>query len=224
MPDVPSSDDPDDPGAPEAPVHGSQDPEARGPESNGQGHNGHAPAPWDRPDAPPGSQGTYLPPGFETPGYGRPLSPYASFGARVGAWLIDWVITSLIDAIVLVPLHAVHQTATANGSQSSLLSRYTVTNQGALLAVLIVFIYTTVLIGSARGQSVGMMALGVRAVDAVTGAPIGHARALARGVFEYLLFLLLFAPWIVDMLFPLWDPRRQTLHDKVTNTVVIRAR
>ncbi len=208
----------------------SADPDAQGSDSNGQGHNGHTPeaapgpGPWGQRDVPPPEPGTYLPPGYGPPGYGPPLSPYASFGARVGAWLIDWVITSLIDAIVLVPLHAVHQTATTNGSHSSLLSRYTVTNQGALLAVLIVFIYTTALIGSARGQSVGMMALGVRAVDAASAAPIGHARALARGVFEYLLFVLLFAPWILDMLFPLWDSRRQTLHDKVTNTVVIRAR
>src|ERR1700691_5041279 len=246
MPDTPSSDDPDDRGAPEATGPSSPDPHARGPHTNGQGHNGHtpdaaptpapgippppppnggagsAPAPWGQSDVPPPYPGTYLPPGHGMSGYGPPRSPYANFGTRLGAWLIDWVITSLIGAIVLVPLHAVHQTATANGSQSSLLSRYTVTNQGALLAVLIVFIYTTALIGSARGQSVGMMALGVKAVDAASGAPIGHARALARGVFEYLLFVLLFAPWILDMLFPLWDSRRQTLHDKVTNTVVIR--
>ena len=153
----------------------------------------------------PPSPGAYLPPpAYGAPGYGAAPSPYASFGARLGAWLIDWVITSLIGAVVLVPLHAVHETTTSTGSQSSLLSRYSVTNQGALLAVLIVFIYTTALIGSARGQSVGMMALGVKAVDAASGAPIGHARALARGVFEYLLFVLLFAPWILDMLFPVW--------------------
>ncbi len=30
-------------------------------------------------------------------------------------------------------------------------------------------------------------------------------------------------PWVIDMVFPLWDPRRQTLHDKVTRTVVIKS-
>jgi uncharacterized RDD family membrane protein YckC len=29
-------------------------------------------------------------------------------------------------------------------------------------------------------------------------------------------------PWIVDMLFPIWDPMNQTLHDKVSGTVVVR--
>ena len=67
-----------------------------------------------------------------------------------------------------------------------------------------------------------MMVVRAKAVDAVTGAPIGHARALARVLFEYLMVILLFVPWVLDMVFPLWDPRRQTLHDKVTNTVVIR--
>ncbi len=68
-----------------------------------------------------------------------------------------------------------------------------------------------------------MMAVRAKAVDAAGGGPIGHARALGRVLFEYLLFVLLFAPWVLDMLFPLWDPRRQTLHDKITNTVVIKA-
>jgi RDD family len=31
----------------------------------------------------------------------------------------------------------------------------------------------------------------------------------------------LFVPWIVDMLFPLWDSRKQTLHDKVTGALVL---
>jgi uncharacterized RDD family membrane protein YckC len=30
-------------------------------------------------------------------------------------------------------------------------------------------------------------------------------------------------PWVLDVLFPLWDPKKQTLHDKVSGTIVIRA-
>jgi uncharacterized RDD family membrane protein YckC len=140
----------------------------------------------------------------------------------VGAWLIDWVITSVIGAIVLLPIHAVHQVNTSVvGSQRSSLG-LTVTRQGFLLSVLIVLIYSTAFIGSSRGQTIGMMAVGARAVDAVTGTPIGHARALGRALVEYLLLFLLVIPWVLDMLFPLWDPRRQTLHDKATNTVVVK--
>ena len=141
---------------------------------------------------------------------------------RVGAWLIDWVIASVVSAIVLVPLHAVHQSA--SGANRSLLSGVTVTNQGAILSILIVLIYSTALIGSRRGQSLGMMVARVKAVDAGAGTSIGYGRALGRAVVEYLLFVILIVPWVLDMLFPLWDARRQTLHDKLTNTVVVTAR
>ena len=57
-----------------------------------------------------------------------------------------------------------------------------------------------------------------------TGGLIGFWRALGRDLFERLLAIVLFIPWLVDMLFPIWDPRNQTLHDKVAKTVVIRAR
>jgi uncharacterized RDD family membrane protein YckC len=30
--------------------------------------------------------------------------------------------------------------------------------------------------------------------------------------------------WLLDMLFPLWDAKKQTLHDKIVKTVVIRVR
>ena len=39
-----------------------------------------------------------------------------------------------------------------------------------------------------------------------------------------LLYFLVGLVWVLDMLFPLWDKRRQTLHDKVVGSVVIRTR
>jgi uncharacterized RDD family membrane protein YckC len=68
-----------------------------------------------------------------------------------------------------------------------------------------------------------MMAVRARAVDATHGGGIGYGRALGRAVVEYLFIVVLFVPWVVDMLYPLWDGRRQTLHDKATNTVVVKA-
>ncbi len=141
----------------------------------------------------------------------------------MGAWLIDWVITSVVGSLVLLPIHAVRDAgSTASGSPSQPFLGVTITNQGAILFVLFVIIYTTAFTGSPRGQTPGMMALHARAVDANSGAPIGYARALARVVVEYLLFAVLIAPWVFDMVLPLWDPRRQTLHDKITTTVVIK--
>jgi uncharacterized RDD family membrane protein YckC len=246
MPDTPSSDDPltPDPTGPESPGPAAEPVPGpdRGLPPPPPGRNGSPPGPsaWDPGNAEPGYPGGYLPPpppGYGTPGYpgsppfpgysaptsGPSSSPLAGWGIRLVGWLIDLVITSVVGALVLMPIHAIRETGTStlSGSQSDSLRSVTITRQGALLVVLIVLIYTTAFIGSSRGQTLGMMVARVKAVDGLTGAPIGHARALGRGIFEYLMIVFVF-PWALDMLFPLWDPRRQTLHDKVARSIVIK--
>ena len=71
--------------------------------------------------------------------------------------------------------------------------------------------YGTLLCGSPRGQTVGMMAVGVRAVREGSFEVLGYGRALARAVVEGVLRLVdlfiffLGLIWLLDMLFPLWD-------------------
>jgi len=89
------------------------------------------------------------------------------------------------------------------------------------ILVLLGALYPAFMIGL-LGQTLGMMVARIKAVDATTGGLIGFWRALGRDLFERLLQFLLVIPVIIDLLFPAWDPRRQTLHDKVTNTVVIK--
>ena len=179
-------------------------------------------------ERPPDPRPRFEPPPYRTPARGPAQPPYgplgypagvptlASFGIRAAAWVLDWLITGAITAVVLVPTHAVRQ-VTVNGATS-----VSVTAQGYALSALVVIIYGTALIGSRRGQTIGMRALRLRAVDATTGGPITYARALGRALVEYALLVALVVPWVIDMLFPLWDPRRQTLHDKAVNTVVLR--
>jgi uncharacterized RDD family membrane protein YckC len=66
-----------------------------------------------------------------------------------------------------------------------------------------------------------MMIVGTRAVRLATGRPIGYGAALGRAAFEELMAAIFFVPWVVDVLFPLWDPMNQTLHDKVSGTIVV---
>ncbi len=99
-----------------------------------------------------------------------------------------------------------------------------------LITAVLYIAYGTVLCGSARGQTVGMMAVGVRAVRDESFAVLGYGRALARAVIEgffrllSLLSIFLGIVWLLDMLWPLWDGKRQTLHDKVGGSVVLRVR
>ena len=84
--------------------------------------------------------------------------------------------------------------------------------------------YYALLDGSDRGQTLGKMALKIQVRDEQTGGPIGYGRGFVRHILQSVagfmsclggLFIL------IDGLFPLWDPKRQTIHDKVARTVVI---
>lgn len=172
-----------------------------------------------------GAPGGYPPPGG-VPGY-APVSPFASFGTRLGGWLIDWLILAIVGLLVDKACNGLHvaritfQTTKGHGATAVTHVNH-VSVPASIINLLIILLYGAFLCGSARGQTLGMMIVKARAVDADTGAPIGFGRALGRAAFEVLLFLALFVPWVVDMLFPAWDGRRQTLHDKVARTVVVR--
>jgi uncharacterized RDD family membrane protein YckC len=127
--------------------------------------------------------------------------------------LIDGVILGAFFLVVLLPTHA-YRMHTASGHYRA--------NPGAeLVLILVGALYPALMIGL-RGQTLGMMVAKVKAIDMATGGLIGFWRAFGRDLFERLLAVLFLIPWVVDLLFPAWDPRRQTLHDKVTNTVVIK--
>jgi uncharacterized RDD family membrane protein YckC len=156
-------------------------------------------------------------------------APYASWALRLGGYLID----AAIFAVVLVVLallfrhtHAlnVHLMARRGGR------RRTFSTVPFLITGVLFIAYGTVLCGGPRGQTLGMMAVGARAVADQDRGALGYGRGLARALVEgvlrlvSLVFFLLGLIWILDMLFPLWDQRRQTLHDKVVGSVVIRTR
>ena len=70
------------------------------------------------------------------------------------------------------------------------------------------------------------MAVGIAVRDAAGGGQIGAARGLGRGMImsAFVFGPILLVPWALDMLWPLWDPARQALHDKAARTVVVDVR
>ncbi len=191
---------------------------------------GAAPPPYPGGAYPPGAAPPpYPPPGGlgAAAGAVAPPSEYASYGARLGGWLIDWLILAIVNAVinrVLVKVAFLRVSFTTHTTTSgvTVYHHQHISVLAELINVAIILLYGTFLCGSPRGQTLGMMVVRAKAVDGDTGAPIGFARALGRAAFELLLFVLLFIPWVVDMLWPAWDVRRQTLHDKVTRTVVLK--
>ena len=87
----------------------------------------------------------------------------------------------------------------------------------ALGLVLVTGLYVRAL--GRTGQTWGRRMVGVQVVDATTRKPLGIGRALGRSLFAWIVsgqFLSLGYLWM------LWDKDKQTWHDKVVGSIVIR--
>lgn len=134
---------------------------------------------------------------------------YAGWFSRVFAALVDSVV--LVVLIFLVRLVVL---AMAHFSRSGLVV--------ALLAGVVVAFFYVVVALARSGQTFGMRLLTIRCVQASDGRyPIGLGRSLLRWVLAFSLGFIPFAN-VVDLLWPLWDPCKQTLHDKAVGTAVVR--
>lgn len=88
---------------------------------------------------------------------------------------------------------------------------------GGLIASLLYYVR---LEGGPTGQTLGKKALDIRVVDATTGGPIGGGRALGRYLFKAFISGNI---CFLGYLWMLWDRRKQTWHDKVVTSVVVKA-
>jgi uncharacterized RDD family membrane protein YckC len=145
------------------------------------------------------------PQGFQQQGYGYSYgaAPYqfAGFWARFAAAFIDSMIFS-------VPLNILTRAA----------------GDAAFLIQLVGFVagvaYYAILEGS-TGQTVGKMALSIRVVDQDTWQPgIGTGRGIGRYFARFLSAL----PFLLGYFWMLWDKDKQTFHDKLARTKVIKTR
>ena len=68
------------------------------------------------------------------------------------------------------------------------------------------------------GQTPGDAALGIRVVDIDNGQVIGYGRAFGRALVSIVSALVI----LVGYLWMLWDPRKQTWHDKAVSSLPVR--
>jgi uncharacterized RDD family membrane protein YckC len=122
--------------------------------------------------------------------------PRASFGLRLVAAIIDGVLLGVVGGII------------------SLIVGSTV---GSAVNLLLGLAYYTYLEGSPSGQTVGKRAMSIRVIDFAGGGAIGPGRALIR----YIGRIVSAIPCGLGYLWMLWDPEKQTWHDKFATTVVV---
>lgn len=186
-------------GAPVAPQgHPQQYPQPGFPQQgHPQGHPQAYPQGYPQPGYPPA--------GLRQGAYGPPL---ASYGQRVGSFLIDTGLP-VVAYYVLVGL------AAYIGDLTVALVIYGV----AFLGLLGFVIWNSGYRQGTTGQSLGRKVLGTRLVGQATGQPVGFGLAVGRQ-FAHILDSL---PFYLGYLWPLWDEQRQTFADKVCSTLVVRA-
>ena len=127
--------------------------------------------------------------------YGGASGPRAGFWRRFAALFIDGIILSVIDLILRVALKGV----------------------GADLSVVASIVYSTLFIGSAKGQTPGMSALGIRVISFDGSGSIGYGRAFIR----WLGLLLSTIPLFLGFFWMLWDKENQCWQDKLASDVVV---
>lgn len=72
-----------------------------------------------------------------------------------------------------------------------------------------------------RGQTPGKMAVRIRVV-LENGERISYVRALIRYLVALALWFFFYIPGLIDALWPLFDAKKQAIHDKAAGTVVVR--
>jgi uncharacterized RDD family membrane protein YckC len=150
------------------------------------------------PPPPPPPPAGYEPPPGAHGGVGGPHET-AGFWIRFAAALVD-------SLIIAVPLAVV-----TNGLDLGLYADQS-------LNILIGALYYPLQEGGLTGQTIGKRLCGIRVVDESEGHTVDVSRALVR----YLVSLVSGFVCLLGYLWMLWDPRRQTWHDKVSRTLVVR--
>ncbi len=189
---------------------------------------------WPMSDIPPPP--TPMPQGSEHPGYsakagadvwGDDTSGRAGFGNRLGSYLLDVVLYGavmsvlvFIGALMLTNELFVDWWADDDGvrdTDGGILA-------GALLLsvlgpLLVIIVYIAQL--GRTGQTWGRKIVGNKVIRVDNGDVPGIGRALGRELFAWIFSASIM---YLGYLWMIWDDDRQTWHDKVAGTIVVRSR
>ena len=158
-------------------------------------------------------------------GFGAPME-YATWGQRVLGSLVDAVVyfgvTLLMYMILVLPALFI---GGIGGDPGSGFPVFVLLGVGVFgLLYLGFLLYNEIYLRSTRGATIGQGVMGLKTVTAS-----GELPSLVTSVLRFVVKLGLGAiPClglilsIVNYLFPLWDEKKQTIHDKAVSTFVIK--
>jgi uncharacterized RDD family membrane protein YckC len=128
---------------------------------------------------------------------------YASPWRRLAGWLIEFVVV-----ILLLLAGLVVGSVLANGSLFF----------GFVVALSALWLYFAGLESSQQQSTLSGRLLGTKVMD-VDGEPLTFTRATSR---HFAMYLSALTPIAIGYLMVFWTKRRQTLHDYLARTIVVR--
>lgn len=191
------------------------------------------PPPSSPPPPPPGFGGTPYQGGFPSAppvGYDA-VSGYAGFGSRLGGYLLDGLLYGLLLAVFVIPGVVLGVAAFDdcvsfdNGDSTEIICPPGAPKGGLLAAGIILgiigFVVMAVLYVRAlgkTGQTWGRRIAGVKVIGKESRLPLGTGKAILR------LFVasIVSGNCILGYLWMLWDKDKQTWHDKIVGSVVVK--
>lgn len=139
---------------------------------------------------------------------------YAGFGIRFVAWIIDFILTFIVGAILGAVLGVV---IAALAGSNALDARETARALGNILGIVLNWLYFSLMWTSPSQASLGMMATGLRVTD-LNARRVTFGRATGRYFASILSGCLLGYGYLRII----WDDRKQSLHDQIAGTLVLR--
>lgn len=157
---------------------------------------------------------------YAAPAIAYPAWDYATWGTRAIGYIVDALLVGVGMAVLYFVIGGVL------GSMLSLAGGHNAAG-GVCCMTILLFPFATLLVGfynsvylvAQRGFSIGQGVVKIKVVDG-SGKLLTQGTAFVRLLVRVAMSFVPFLP-LLDMLWPLWDVRRQTLHDKAVNCYVI---
>jgi len=153
-----------------------------------------------------------------------PSGPRANFGQRLVAVIIDsiilqiplWIVGSILGASLFSFNFTVNEstgelTGGGAGAAGGALLLYW------LLSIALPLAYFAFFEGGDSGQTIGKKAMSIRVIRQQDGRPLGWGLAIGR----YFAHFLSAIACLIGYFWMLWDPEKQTWHDKLSSTLVV---
>jgi uncharacterized RDD family membrane protein YckC len=153
---------------------------------------------------------------------------YASFGARLVALILDYIIIGVLQSFVIVPILGLlglsfipeiqsggeFDEAQAAGMVAGIMAAV---GSIWILTTCITFFYFTILESSKSQGSIGKIALGIKVTD-MNGDRITFGKAALRTLGRYISAMIMF----IGYLLAAFTEKKQTLHDMIASTLVVK--